>query len=340
MSLGVPQYKFYTSKAFEFFRLGFQFDKNKFSEHLTLSSDLNKIYDDSDQDEANTFLFKLKLHIAKKDFPIDFKQALDSIFDFLDALIVSDTYDKQLKSKVLDLLFTDHLQPTSLNEAKHAEFNLASSSFNQFYLDKNMVNLNFSNASKFIVVKEFLRDMRSNPHLYQPHEYRLATLIFMFYEDRSRALEELYKLFELIRPKEFNEIFLGSQQTTKIFDKYYYLPKNNFYNWMKSSGDDPNREFSEDLKPNTLIIPMSPNSVFLDIHLRECSSKPSNENTHEFNSKQTYYVMKKPIFYPRDYSFKSFQERLEFIYATCAGIVYRGKFYENPQAVEIKNCSS
>lgn len=324
----------------EFFRLGFRFDKKSFLEHLTLSSDLNEIYDDSDQDLDDTLLFKLKLHIAKKDFPIDFKQALDSIFNFLDGLIAINKYDQQLKSKVLDTLFTDHLQPTSLNEAKHVEFNPASFSFNQFYLDKNMVDLNSSNVSKFIVVKQLLRDMRSNPHLYQPHEYRLATLIFRFYDDRSHALEELYKLFELIRPKEFNEIFLGSQQTTKIFDKYYYLPKNNFYTWMKSSGDDPNREIPEDFKPNTLIIPMSPNSVFLDIHLQKCLFKPKCKNPHEFNSIQTYYVMKKPLDYPRDYSSKSFQERIEFIYATCAGIVYRGKFYENPQAFEIKNCSS
>jgi len=271
----------------------------------------------------------------QKKFPIDFKQALDSIFDFLDKLTALNNFDKDFKFQILDSLFSDHLEPTTLNEQKHAEFNLASTPFNQFYLDKKMADLNFSNASKFIVVKEFLRDMRSNPHLYQPHEYRLATRILI--DDRSRLLEELYKLFELIRPKEFNEIFLGSRRTTKIFDKHYYLPKNNFYNWMKSPGDDPNREIFHDFKPNTLIIPMSPNSVFLDIHLNPCTSKPLDCNSNQVTNACTYYVMKKPIFYPRDYSFKSFQERLEFIYATCAGIVYRGKFYDNPQAVEINN---
>jgi len=66
VSRDVPQNKFYTSKAFEFFCLGFKFDQNKFLDHLTLSSDLNRIYDDSNQDPEDTFLYKLKLHIAKK----------------------------------------------------------------------------------------------------------------------------------------------------------------------------------------------------------------------------------------------------------------------------------
>jgi hypothetical protein len=337
VSRDVPQIKFYTSKAFEFFRLGFKFDQNKFLEHLTLSYDLNKIYDDSDQNPEDTFLYKLKLHIAKKRFPIDFKQALDSIFDFLDKLTALNNFDKDFKFQILDSLFADHLEPTTFNEEKHAEFNLASTPFNQFYLDKKMADLNFSNASKFIVVKEFLRDMRSNPHLYQPHEYRLAKRIFMFYDDRSHALEELYKLFELIRPKEFNELLSDSLKTTKIFDRHYYLPKNNFYNWMKLYGDDPSRVISDHYKPNTLIIPASSNSVFLDIHLNPCSSKPLDCDSYEVNNTYTYYVMKRPIIYPRDYSVKSFQERLEFIYATCLGIIYRGQFYENPQAVEINN---
>lgn len=335
MSRDVPQNKFYTSKAFEFFRLGFKFDKNKFSDHLTSSHDLNKIYDDFDQNPEDTFLYKLKLHIAKKDFPIDFKQALDSIFDFLDKLTALNDFDKDFKFQILDSLFSDHLEPTTLNEQKHAEFNLASTPFNQFHLDKKMADLNFSNASKFIVVKEFLRDMRSNPHLYQPHEYRLATRILI--GDRSRLLEELYKLFELIRPKEFNELLSDSLKTTKIFDRHYYLPKNNFYNWMKLYGDDPSQVISDHYKPNTLIIPASSNSVFLDIHLNPCSSKPLDCNSHEVINTCTYYVMKKPIFYTRDYSFKSFQEKLEFIYATCLGIVYRGQYYDNPSAIEIKN---
>ncbi|MEY3369359.1 MAG: hypothetical protein RLZZ361_29 [Cyanobacteriota bacterium] len=336
MSRGVPQFKFYTSKAFEFFRLGFQFDKNSFFNHLTLSSDLNKIYDDSDQDEANTLLFKLKLHIEKKDFPIDFKQALDSIFDFLDGLIARNEFDRRFKSKVLDTLFTDDFQPASLNDRKHAQFNLASSSFNQFYLDKAMENLNSSNASKVIVVKEFLQDMHSNPHLYQPHEYRLAKRIFMFYEDRSRALEELYKLFELIRPEEFNEIFFGSLNTTKIYNKYYYLPKFNFYNWKKSFGDNPNRKISQDFIPKDLNYDIS-DLIFFDTDLNQI---PIEQNSSLFFFDESFYLMKTPIFYPENYNNKSMQEKLDFIYATCVGIIYKGRFYENPQAVEIKNCSS
>jgi hypothetical protein len=65
--LGDVPYKFYTSKAFDFCSLGQKFKIQDFLNHLN-SSDLDKTYNDSSQEPDDTFAYKLKLHVSKKNF--------------------------------------------------------------------------------------------------------------------------------------------------------------------------------------------------------------------------------------------------------------------------------
>ncbi len=335
MTNGVP-HKFYTSKAFEFCVINSNFSKQAFLDYLT-SREIEKIYDDSSQDPDSTLAYKLKLHVSKLNFPLDFKAALYSIFNFLDNLVNLNPFDQQFKQQILDTLFTDSIQPTTLNEDELAKFNLESFTMYNSYLKNKLANLNSSIKCKIIVVSEFFDNMCSNPCLYQPHEYQFATRILNFYEDRSIALNILYDFFKLIRPEKFDEVLVRTKQTTKILNKNYYLPKNNFYNWMKDNGDDPNKEISDDFTPNTLLIPLSSESVFLNIRLELCTTKPTQSEDQQLCDKQTYYVMQKPINYPLGYSYKSLEEQSDFIYATCLGILYRGHFYINPKAIELKS---
>jgi hypothetical protein len=220
------------------------------------------------------------------------------------------------------------------------------------YLKNKLENLNSSIKSKIIVVNEFLGDMRSNPCLYQPHEYQYATRILDCYQDRSIALDHLYEFFKLIRPQEFEETLERSKQTTKIFNKDYYLPKNNFYNWMKKHHIYPEKILSDDFVPFTLPTSESNDYIYYNIHLKlekfppalctldklyEFFDLDNDESTCMTKLFPTYYVMKRPVMFPRGYEKLSQKDQMTFFYTFCEGILYQGNFYINPKAIELKS---
>ena len=347
--LGDVPYKFYTSKAFDFCSLGQKFNKQGFLDHLN-SSDIDKIYNDSFLEPDDTFAYNLKLHVSKLKFPLDFKSALNSIFNFLYKLTALNPFDKKFKFKILNNLFTDSIQYSTKADKTYKKFCSESFKMKFFHLDKSPLSANSPDLNKKIVVSEFLDDMLLNP--YQPHEYQFATRILDCYQDRSIALDHLYEFFKLIRPQEFEETLERSKQTTKIFNKDYYLPKNNFYNWMKKHHIYPEKKLSDDFVPFTLPTSESNDYIYYNIHLKLEKFPPALctlDNLYEFfdldNDESTcmtklfptYYVMKRPVMFPRGYEKLSQKDQMTFFYTFCEGILYQGNFYINPKAIELQS---
>jgi hypothetical protein len=330
VSGNVP-HKFYTSKAFDFCFLGQKFNKQCFLEHLN-SSDIDKIYNDPSQEPDDTLAYNLKLHVSNKKFPLDFKSALYSIFNFLDNLVTLNPFDQKFKQQILDTLFTDSIHHTTKADITYINFCSESFKMKFFYLDKSPLFVSSPDLYKKIVVSEFLDDMLLNPYLYQPHEYQFATRILDSHDYRSIALDHLYEFFKLIRPQEFEETLERSEQTTKIFNKDYYLPKNNFYNWMKENRNDKDKSFDKDYVPATLWTPSPDNSLYYNVYLQIQDDIP-NFKTNE----TTYFIMKKPLSFPLGYPESDFETKKKFFLTLCEGILYRDKFYKNPKAIEIKS---
>jgi hypothetical protein len=344
VSGGITPFKFYSPKALEFLKQDLSFNKRNFFDFVDYQNPKDfDIY----TEEGTCLATELLKLITKPQFPTDFKHAFDEIFKFLDNFFRT---NPQLDSKpISDMFFSNNLYGITPKYNCYLTFQSSSKTLTDL-LEKQIDDFDLDIARKQIVVKLFLNQMKLLPNFYQIEEFNFVNKVFLSDEDNAHKLNTLYKFFELIRPKLFKDFYESSLKDSKLLGISFFLPKNNFYFVRQLCS----REFAENVEKsfkgsdtiqglyNSFILFSYGEKGFEQAINYDIKNQPFKINDlpisspDRYNPNQIWYFCKYPNKSPNLFFNFSKEEQLDYISATCLGIIYKGKFYENPSAIEIK----